>query len=78
MDYKNIIDNYKTPLYVFDIDTLMQYASELGYFKAHGTIKEAINIGKSKELWDYLVDNYSDYNLDDLFSEVNCIDLEDI
>ena len=23
MDYKNIIDNYKTPLYVFDIDTLI-------------------------------------------------------
>lgn len=61
-----------------DIDTLMEYASELGYFKAHGTIKEAINIGKSKELWDYLVDNYSDYNLDDLFSEINAIDLEDI
>ena len=61
-----------------DIDTLKEYASELGYFKAHGTIKEAINIGKSKELWDYLLDNYSDYNLDDLFSEINCIDLEDI
>lgn len=61
-----------------DIDTLMQYASELGYFKAHGIIKEAINIGKSEKLWDYLVDNYSDYNLDDLFSELNAIDLEDI
>ena len=61
-----------------DIDTLMQYAYELDYYKAHGIIKEAINIGKSKELWDYLVDNYSDYNLDDLFSEINCIDLEDI
>ena len=63
---------------LLDIDTLMEYASELGYYKAHGTIKEAINIGKSKEIWDYLVDNYSDYNLDDLFSEINCIDLEDI
>ena len=63
---------------LLDIDTLRQYASGLGYYKAHGTIKEAINIGKSKELWNYLVDNYSDYNLDDLFSEINCIDLEDI
>lgn len=61
-----------------DIDTLMEYASELGYFKAHGTIKEAINIGKSKELWDYLQDNYSNIMLDDLFSEINGIDLEDI
>lgn len=63
---------------LLDIDTLRQYASNLGYYKAHGTIKEAINIGKSEELWDYLVDNYSDYNLDDLFSEINCIDLDDI
>lgn len=61
-----------------DIDTLLQYASSLGYYKAHGTIKEAINIDKSEELWNYLVDNYSDYNLDDLFSEINCIDLDDI
>lgn len=61
-----------------DIDTLMEYASELGYYKAHGTIKEAINIGKSKELWDYLQDNYSNIMLDDLFSEINGIDLEDI
>lgn len=61
-----------------DIDTLMEYASELGYFKAHGTIKEAINIGKSEELWDYLQDNYSNIMLDDLFSEINTIDLEDI
>ena len=63
---------------LYDIDTLRQYASNLGYYKAHDIIKEAINIGKSKELWDYLVDNYSDYNLDDLFSEINAIDLEDI
>ena len=61
-----------------DIDTIKEYASNLGYFREHCIIEEAINIGKSKELWNYLVDNYSDYNLDDLFSEINCIDLEDI
>ena len=55
-----------------DINTLMNYASDLGYFKAHGIIKEAINAGKSEELWNYLEDNYSDYNLDDLFSEIDC------
>ena len=55
-----------------DINTLMNYASDLGYFKAHGIIKEAINAGKSEELWEYLEDNYSDYNLDDLFSEIDC------
>lgn len=60
---------------LLDIDTLKQYASELGYFKAYSTIEEAINIGKAEELWDYLD---SDNNLDEVFTEINDIDLDDI
>ena len=58
-----------------NINTLMSYASDLGYFKAHGIIHEAIVAGKSEELWNYLEDSYSDCNLDGLFSEIECFEI---
>ena len=61
---------------LWTINELMEYAKQLDYPEAHDKIEEFIASGNSKELWNYLKDNFSNYNLDRVFFEV--VDLEDI
>ena len=60
------------------IDELMGFAYQLGYPEAHDKIEEFMASGKAEELWSYLKDNFSNYSLDKVFSEVVNIELEDI
>ena len=55
---------------VDDIYTLKQYA--------YDAILDAINNDKEEYLWNYILDNFSEYNLHDLFNELDSIDLDDI
>ena len=61
-----------------DIDNLKLYAYDLDYRDAYDTILDAINNDKEEYLWNYILDNFSEYNLHDLFNELDCIDLADI
>ena len=61
---------------LWTINELMEYANKLGYPEAYDKIKKFIASGNSKELWNYLKDNFSNYSLDRVFFEV--VDLEDI
>lgn len=61
-----------------DIYTLKQYAYDLDYRDAYDSILDAINNDKEECLWNYILDNFSEYNLHDLFNELDCIDLDDI
>ena len=61
-----------------DIDNLKLYAYDLDYRDAYDVISDAINNDKEEYLWNYILDNFSEYNLHDLFNELDCIDLADI
>ena len=63
---------------VDDIYTLKQYAYDLDYRDAYDIILDAINNDKEEYLWNYILDNFSEYNLHDLFNEFDCIDLDEI
>ena len=60
------------------IDELMGFAYQLGYPEAHDKIEEFMASGNSEELWNYLKDNFSNYSLNKVFSEVVNIELKDI
>ena len=60
------------------IDELMEYANKLGYPEAHDKIEEFVASGNDEELWHYLKENFSNYSLDKVFSEVVNVELEDI
>ena len=60
-----------------DIYALKQYAYDLDYRDAYDAILDAINNDKEEYLWNYILDNFSEYNLHDLFNELDCIDLDD-
>ena len=60
---------------LWTIDELMGYAYQL---EAYDKIKEFIDSDNSEELWNYLKDNFSNYSLDKVFSEVVNVELEDI
>ena len=57
------------------IDELMGYAYQL---EAYDKIKKFIDSDNSEELWNYLKDNFSNYSLDKVFSEVVNVELDDI
>ena len=61
-----------------DIDNLKLYAYDLDYRDAYDAILDAINNDKEEYLWNYILDNFSEYNLHDLFNELDCIDLDEI
>ena len=61
---------------LWTIDELMGYAYQLGYSEAHDKIEEFMAIRNAEGLWNYLKDNFSNYSLDKVFSEV--VNLEDI
>ena len=60
------------------IDELMGFAYQLGYPEAHDKIEEFMASRKAEELWFYLKDNFSNYSLNKVFSEVVNVELEDI
>ena len=55
---------------LWTIDKLMEYANKLGYPEAYNKIKKFIASGNSEELWHYLRDNFSNYSLNKVFSEI--------
>ena len=61
---------------LWTINELMEYAKQLDYPEAHDKIEEFIDSDNSEELWNYLKDNFSNYSLNKVFSEI--VDLEDI
>ena len=63
---------------LWTIDELMGYAKQLDYPEAHDKIEEFMASGNAEELWHYLRDNFSNYSLDKVFSEVVSVELEDI
>lgn len=63
---------------LFDLDTLKKYAKDLGYSRAYDKIVEAENNNKDKELWERLEDEYSDYNLDYVFGDLDCLEVDDL
>ena len=60
------------------IDELMGFAYQLGYPEAHDKIEEFMASGNAEELWSYLKDNFSNYSLDKVFSEIVSVELDDI
>lgn len=60
------------------IDELMVFAYQLGYPEAHDKIEEFMASGNAEELWSYLKDNFSNYSLDKVFSEIVSVELDDI
>lgn len=63
---------------LMDLDTLKKYAKDLGYSRAYDKIVEAENNNKDKELWERLEDEYSDYNLDYVFGDLDCLEVDDL
>ena len=63
---------------LWTIDELMEYAKQLDYPEAHDKIEEFMASGNAEELWNYLKDNFSNYSLDKVFSEIVSVELEDI
>lgn len=61
-----------------DIDTLKEYAKDLGYSRAYDKIVEAENNDKGKELWERLEDEYSDYDLNTVFGDLDCLEVDDL
>ena len=60
-----------------DIYTLKQYAYDLDYRDTYDVILDAVNNNKEEYLWNYILDNFSEYNLHDLFTELDGIDLDE-
>ena len=63
---------------LWDIDELMKFAYQLGYSEAHDKIGEFMASGNDEELWSYLNDNFSNHNLNKVFSVIVSIELDDI
>ena len=63
---------------LWTIDELMGYAYQLGYPEAHDKIEKFMASGNAEGLWNYLKDNFSNYSLDRVFSEVVSVELEDV
>ena len=63
---------------LWTIDELMEYAKQLDYPEAYDKIKKFIDSDNSEELWNYLKDNFSNYSLNKVFSEVVNVELKDI
>ena len=63
---------------LFNLHTLKQYAVDLDYSRAYDKIVEAENNNKGKELWERLEDEYSDYNLDYVFGDLDCLEVDDL
>lgn len=63
---------------LMDLDTLKKYAKDLGYARAYDKIVEAENNNKGNELWERLEDEYSDYNLDYVFGDLDCLEVDDL
>ena len=61
---------------VTDIEALIKYADDLGYYDAYKVIREVINAGKAESLWK-LVENYGN-SLDELFEEIVCLDIDNL
>lgn len=61
---------------VTDIESLIKYADDLGYYDAYNVIREVINAGKAESLWK-LVENYGN-SLDELFGEIVCLDIDNL
>lgn len=61
---------------VTDIESLLKYADDLGYYDAYKVIREVINAGKAESLWK-LVENYGN-SLDELFGEIVCLDIDNL
>ena len=61
---------------VTDIESLIKYADDLGYYDAYKVIREVINVGKAESLWK-LVENYGG-SLDELFEEIVCLDIDNL
>ena len=61
---------------VTDIEALLKYADDLGYYDAYKVIREVINAGKAESLWK-LVENYGN-SLDELFGEIACLDIDNL
>ena len=63
---------------LMDLDTLKKYAKDLDYSRAYDKIVEAEHNDKGAELWERLEDEYSDYNLDDVFADIDCLEVDDL
>ena len=63
---------------LWTIDELMGYAYQLDYPEAHDKIEEFMASGNAEGLWNYLKNNFSNYSLDKVFSEIISVELEDI
>lgn len=63
---------------LMDLDTLKKYAKDLDYSRAYDKIVEAENNNKGSELWERLEDEYSDYNLDYVFGDIDCLEVDDL
>lgn len=63
---------------LMDLDTLKKYAKDLDYSRAYDKIVEAENNNKGSELWERLEDEYSDYNLDYVFGDLDCLEVDDL
>ena len=63
---------------LWTINELMEYANKLDYPEAYDKIKKFIDSDNSEELWNYLKDNFSNYSLNKVFSEVVNVELKDI
>lgn len=63
---------------LMDLDTLKEYAKDLGYSRAYDKIVEAENNNKGDELWKRLEDEYSDYDLNHVFGDLDCLEVDDL
>lgn len=63
---------------LLDLDTLKHYAKELDYSRAYDKIVEAENNNKDKELWERLEDEYSDCDLNTVFGDLDCLEVDDL
>ena len=63
---------------LWTINELMEYAYQLDYPEAHDKIEEFMASGNAEGLWNYLKDNFSNYSLDKVFSEIAGVELEDV
>ena len=63
---------------LFDLDTLKKYAKDLDYSRAYDKIVEAKNNNKGKELWEQLQNEYSDCDLNTVFGDLDCLEVDDL
>ena len=63
---------------LMDLSTLKRYAKDLGYSRAYDKIVEAENHNKGAELWERLEDEYSNYDLNYVFGDLECLEVDDL